>query len=160
MPLYLCRWPNGDCSFALAPNKGAAIETLDELANAEGCPLTVLRDFMVHFRLSDSGELEFEGLGEATEEAVFEQAYPVLEETRLHAPCDANGNLTPDGATMIQEAVVKERQRVRPKKVKEPDTELGREIKKVTDVPTRIVNRVIRDAASKKLEQFRSSKLH
>ena len=88
MPLYLCRWPNGDCSFVLAPNKGAAIEALDESANAEGCSLTILRDFMVHFRLSDSGELEFEGLGEATEKAVFEQAYPVLEETRLNAPCD------------------------------------------------------------------------
>ena len=88
VPLYLCRWPNGDCSFVLAPNKGAAIEALDELANAEGCSLTILRDFMVHFRLSDSGELEFEGLGEATEKAVFEQAYPVLEETRLNVPCD------------------------------------------------------------------------
>ena len=160
MPLYLCRWPNGDCSVVLASNKGAAIETLDELANAEGCPLTVLRDFMVHFRLSDSGELEFEGLGEATEEAVFEQAYPVLEETRLNVPCDKNGNLTPGGVTMIQEAVAKERQRIRPKKVKEPDTELGREIKKVTDVLTRIVNRAIRFAASKKLERFQDSKLH
>ncbi len=72
MPLYLCRWLNGDCSIALASNKGAAIETLDELANAEGCALTILRELIVHFRLSDSGELEFEGLGEATEEAVFE----------------------------------------------------------------------------------------
>ena len=160
MPLYLCRWPNGDCSVVLASNKGAAIETLDELANAEGCPLTVLRDFMVHFRLSDSGELEFEGWGEASEEAVFEQAYPVLEETRLNVPCDKNGNLTPGGVTMIQEAVAKERQRIRPKKVKEPDTELGREIKKVTDVLTRIVNRAIRFAASKKLERFQDSKLH
>ena len=61
---------------------------------------------------------------------------------------------------MIQGAVAKERQRIGPKKIKEPDTELGREIKKVTDVPTRIVNRVIRDAASKKLERFQDSKLH
>ena len=54
-------------------------------------------------------------------------------------PAIKNGNLTPDGVTMIQEAVAKERQRVRPKKVKEPDTELGREIKKVTDAPIRMI---------------------
>jgi len=37
MPLYLCRWPNGDCSFVQAATKGEAIELLDEIANAEGC---------------------------------------------------------------------------------------------------------------------------
>ena len=42
MPLYLCRWPNGDCSVVWAANKGEAIELLDEVDNAEGCPLTAL----------------------------------------------------------------------------------------------------------------------
>ena len=51
MPLYMCRWPNGDCSVVWATNKGEAIEILDEVDNAEGCPLMALRDFMVHFRL-------------------------------------------------------------------------------------------------------------
>ena len=114
MPLYLCRWPNGDCSLVLAPNKRAAIEILDESANAEGCSMTVGRDFMAQFHLSDSDELELESFGEATEEAVFEPAYPVLEETRLNVPCDENGSLTLEGVAMIQEAEVKERQRIRP----------------------------------------------
>jgi hypothetical protein len=66
MPLYLCRWPNGDCSVIRAANKAEAIEMLDEVDNAEGCPLTPLSDFMVHFRLSDAGKIECEGFGEAT----------------------------------------------------------------------------------------------
>ena len=67
-----------------------------------GLSHTELRDFMVHFRLSDAGEMEFESLGEATEEAVFEQAYPVLEETLLNVPCAENRSLTPSGVTIIQ----------------------------------------------------------
>ena len=67
MPLYLCRWPNGDCSVVWDSTKGAAVELLDEIANAEGCPLTPIRDFMVHFHLTDEGRLQLEGFGEATE---------------------------------------------------------------------------------------------
>jgi hypothetical protein len=44
MPLYLCRWTNGDCSFVFAANRGEAIEGLDEVGNAEGCPLTPIHD--------------------------------------------------------------------------------------------------------------------
>ena len=66
MPLYLCRWKNGDCSFVQAANKGEAVEILDEIGNAEGCPLTPVQDFMVHFRVSDTGELDFEEFGEVT----------------------------------------------------------------------------------------------
>ena len=73
MPLYLCRWENGDCSFVWAANKGEAIEALDEIANAEGFPIIALRDFMAHFRLTDTGELEFEGFGERTEDAVSDK---------------------------------------------------------------------------------------
>jgi hypothetical protein len=63
-PLYLCRWPNGNCSFVWATTKGEVIELLDESANAEGCPLTGVQDFMVHFRLTDTGQLEFEEFSE------------------------------------------------------------------------------------------------
>ena len=80
MSLYLCRWPNGDFSFVSAANKEAAVEALDEVDNAEGCPLSVTKDFMVHFRLVDDGTFEFEGFGEATEEAL-RQGYPILDQT-------------------------------------------------------------------------------
>jgi hypothetical protein len=36
MPLFLCGWENGDCSFVAAPTKDAAILMLDEIGNAEG----------------------------------------------------------------------------------------------------------------------------
>ena len=35
MPLFLCRWENGDCSFVVAPTKDTAIQYLDEIGNAE-----------------------------------------------------------------------------------------------------------------------------
>ena len=35
MPLYLCRWPNRDCSVVWASNKEDAIFELDEVGNAE-----------------------------------------------------------------------------------------------------------------------------
>ncbi len=154
MPLYMCRWPNGDCSVVWAANKGAAVEILDEVDNAEVCPLMALRDFMVHFRLSDEGEIQLEGFGEATEDALFQHAYPVLDKTLMDAPNDQAGNPTPEGIAMIREAVAKERKRVRLKKVKEPETELGRGIKKMMNAPTRMIDRAIRDTATKTLNQI------
>ena len=63
MPIYMCRWPNGDFSFVLAANQQEAVETLDEIDNAEGCPLSVVEEFMVHFRLEEDGSFELEGFG-------------------------------------------------------------------------------------------------
>jgi hypothetical protein len=38
MPLFLCRWPNGDCSIVLARTREDAIVELDQVGNAEDCP--------------------------------------------------------------------------------------------------------------------------
>ena len=158
MPLYLCRWPNGDCSFVFAANKGEAIECLDEVGNAEGCPLTPIPEFMAHFRLADTGEVEFEEFGGVTEDVLFEKAYPILNEAMLNAPRDAQtGALTPEGVEAVRTAVAKERERVRQKKVPEPETLLGREIKRNTDAPSRLVNRIIRKSARRRLERFQGS---
>ena len=154
MPLYLCRWPNGDCSVVRANNKGEAVELLDEIGNAEGCPLIPLSTFMVHLRISDEGEVEFDSLGEATEDALFALAYPLLNEALLNVPADEAGTLTPEGLAAVRDAVAKERKRVRLRKVKEPDTEWGREMKKIIRAPTRIIDRVIRESATKRLERF------
>ena len=155
MPLYLCRWPNGDCSFVQAATKGEAIELLDEIANAEGCPLTSVQDFMVHFHLTDSGELVFEEFGEITEDALFDTSYPVLAKALLDAPRDEqSGQPTAEGAETIKAAVVQERQRVKRKKVPQPQTEQGRRIKSQTDAPTRLVDRIVRTVGKEKLERF------
>ena len=42
VPAFLCRWPNGDCSVVMARSKADAIEKLDEVANAEDCPMVEL----------------------------------------------------------------------------------------------------------------------
>lgn len=154
MPLYLCRWPNGDCSVVRANNKGEAVELLDEIGNAEGCPLVPLPTFMIHLRISDEGEVEFDSFCEATEHVLFELAYPLLNEALLNIPTDEAGNPTPEGLIAISDAVAKERERIRRKKVKEPDTERGREMKKIIRAPTRIIDRVIRESATKLLKRF------
>jgi len=158
MPLYLCRWPNGDCSFVFAANKGEAIERLDEIGNAEGCPLIPIHEFMAHFCLTDTGEVEFEEFGEVTAEVLFDKAYPILDEAALNAPRTAQtGALTAEGVEAVRTAVAKERVRVRQKKVPEPVTLLGREIKRTADAPIQLVNRIIRKAAKKGLERFQES---
>ena len=64
MPLYLCRWPNGDCSVVWARTKEDAIVELDQVGNAEGCSLIPLRQFQVHLTVTDDGKLALESLSE------------------------------------------------------------------------------------------------
>ena len=155
MPLYLCRWTNGDCSFVIAANKGEAIELLDEAGNAEGCPLTAIHDFMVHFRFNEDEVLEFEDFAEDTLDVLVETAYPIMSEALLSAPRDEQtGDFTPEGMEIIKAAVAKERVRVKTKKVAGPGTELGRRIKKSTDAPSCLVDCIVDRVAREKLGRF------
>ncbi len=155
MPVFICRWSNGDCSFVSARSKSKAIEALDEIGNAEGCPLSVVEDFMVHFYLDDDGSFEHEGFGEATENTVWKD-YPILDETfnRIYEEIKG-GQLTREHMQVIGEAVSKERERVKAKKMKQPATHLGQEIKKVMDVPTSMIEREIKKTAMEKLREFK-----
>ena len=159
MPLYLCRWPNGDFSFVSAASKEAAVEALDEVDNAEGCPLSVVRHFMVHFRLANDGTFEFEGFGEATEETVW-TAYPILDQTADRMLEDdpgfeLAGGDTPEQEQMIKSAVEAERERVKPRPVKQPQTQLGQDIKRAMDAPTSIIDREIRKKTAERLKNFK-----
>ena len=49
MPLFLCRWLNGDCSVVWARNKEDAIVELDQVGNPEGCPITQVQTLQVTF---------------------------------------------------------------------------------------------------------------
>ncbi len=155
MPVFMCRWPNGDFSFVSARSKSEAIETLDEIANAEGCPLSVVRDFMVHFRLEEDGSFEHEGFGEVTENTIWKE-YPILDKTLDHVFGKLKGEpLTREDMQVIGEAVGKERERVKAKQMKQPATHLGQEIKKAMDVPTSMIEREIKKTAMEKLEEFK-----
>jgi len=56
---------------------------------------------------------------------------------------------------VIGEAVSKERERVKPKGVQQPETNLGQEIKKATDAPTRMIESEIKKKAMEKLKEFK-----
>jgi len=155
MPVFMCRWPNGDFSFVSARDESKAIEALDEIDNAEGCPLSVVRDFMVHFRLEEDGSFEHEGFGEVTENTIWKD-YPILDETFTRIFEEIKGGLfTTEHMRVIGEAVGKERERVKAKKMKQPATHLGQEIKKAMDVPTSMIEREIKKTAMEKLKEFK-----
>ncbi len=148
MALYLCRWQHGDFSVVQANNKEHAVEMLDEVANAEGMPLYAIKDFMVHFRLTDEGTVELEGFGESFGDHVRERVHPVLGELDV-SPYDA----APEDKARIKAAVQLERDRLKAGPAPEPDTELGKQIKAQTDMPTSFINRQIRTAAGEVLRK-------
>jgi hypothetical protein len=161
MPLFLCRWPNGDCSVVLARTRDDAIAELDQVGNAEDCPITPLRTFQIHFALTDDGELALEQFGDDTREEVLAWAYPLLE----HALSDAYGGtasetgqgLPPDQRVAIARAVARERSRLDVEKTTatEPQTEVGRDVKSRTDMPTVLIDRLVRKRATKTLKAFK-----
>jgi len=138
MPLYMCRWINGDISFIWAHSKTAAVEALDEIDNAERCPIIPIHDFMIHFGLTDQGELELQGFGEVI----------------MGAPDGFNPE-KPEGKALVMEAVERERKRVRPKPIPEPKTALGKEIKRQTGAPTSLIDEIVRRGGEKVLKKFR-----
>ena len=147
MPLFLCRWPNGDCSIVLARNKTDAIERLDEVGNAEGCPITQLHGLQVHFSLTDDGELSVSGLGDDTRSDIFEFCYPLLDNL-----------LGTEDEAAIGDAVAQERERIAvdPSAVKEPDTEIGKDLKSELGMPTTLVNKLVDHVSRERLKTVRT----
>jgi hypothetical protein len=150
MAVYLCRWPNGEFSIVSARTKDDAIELLDEWGNAEQASLTRMSDCMFDFRLSDDGQIELGGIGEATEEYIMETCYPELQK----AVSTAEGDDSDVSQRQIREAVERERARLWDNQppVKPAATQLGREIQKQLGAPSVVVDRIVRQVASKRLK--------
>lgn len=144
MPLFLCRWPNGDCSIVLARNETDAVERLDEVGNAEGCPITRLSNLQVHFTLTDEARLVLDGLGEDAEAQIFEFCYPEIVRA-----------FTEDKDVVV--AVWRERERlsVSGTSAREPATQLGRSAKAQLDMPTTLIDREVSRAAKRRLKSFK-----
>lgn len=134
---------------------------LDQVANAEGCPITKVRTFQAHFVLTDRGELALEGFGEGTKEEIVSFAYPLLDAALRDAygdeGYDSYENLPPDRRAVIASAVEQERGRIELDETQttEPQTELGREVKSQTDMPTVLIDRMVREGATKRLKRFK-----
>ena len=160
MPIYLCRWPGGDCSVVQAENEREAIIKLDEVDNAEGCPLVELDEFQVHFHLTDDGQLVLAAVGEETETALWDIAYPVLDDMHLQVAEEqadtGTSEFTPEQQERIRSAVQAERDRVTRKPVEEPETELGRDLKKHTGAATAVVNEVVRRGGQEALKKLKT----
>jgi hypothetical protein len=92
MPLYICRWQNGNVSAVSARSREDAIVLLDEIGSAEACELFPIENFMVHFRLKDKADniegaspLELEGFGGDTLDVLYDHVYPVYAKALVDA---------------------------------------------------------------------------
>jgi hypothetical protein len=92
MPLYICRWQNGNFSAVNAHSQEHAIVLLDEIGNAEACELFPIENFMVHFRLKGEASniegaspLELEGFGGETLDVLYDRVYPVYAKALVDA---------------------------------------------------------------------------
>ena len=103
-----------------------------------------LSEAQVHFALTDDGDLALDGLGDATEQDIFEFCYPALAKA-LVAGKD------------VVKAVQRERARGKGNRAepKAPATELGRRTKAELDMPTTIINRMVSKAAKRRLRSFK-----
>ena len=89
MPIYLCRWPNGDVSIAAGESEVEVADVLDEVDNSDAAELMQLDHAVaVHFKLGTRpGEegtlpLRFEDMNEELQSSIYERAYPVYNEVR------------------------------------------------------------------------------
>jgi hypothetical protein len=154
MAIYLCRWPNVDFSIVNAKTKGDAIEMLDEWGNAEQASISRMTDCMFDFRLGDNGQIELANIGESTEDDIMEPCYPVLDNALATADWDEAGpDYSEKGRNQIRKAVESERTRLWDNQppAKDAETELGREIQKQIGAASVLVNRIVREAARKRL---------
>ena len=104
MPVFCCRWPNGDISFVAARNRREAVIALDELGNAEASYIFTVAEFMLHLRLEDNGKLSFQGFGEVAHFEIMTEAYPLLESLL---------ELSRPSSSQVRQAVREERRRLK-----------------------------------------------
>lgn len=161
MPVFLCRWPNGDISIAAARTKDDMIEKLDEFGNADHADLFQLRDFMVDFTLKDDGGLRLSdfgesGFGEVAIQEIMDKAYPELEKILMSDELEKLEHSSPEYQAAIRKAVEVERNRLerRTKNAKEPKTELGKHIQKQIDAPAVMVDRIFEQVGKEVLDNL------
>jgi hypothetical protein len=112
MPLYLCRWPNGDCSIVLARNTEDAVLRLDETGAALPEYLSVMHSCLIDLALTDDGNLALENMGEDSLDEM-DDVYPILTEAhRLASNAGENERSVSERAALISAAVRAERERL------------------------------------------------
>lgn len=159
MPLFICRWQNGDFSAVNASSREEAIELLDEVGNADVAEVFTAKRFMVHFQLKkqvDNVEepvpVDFEGFGEETYDTLCERIYPVYSKAamkvhdQLHANADVPKEEYEAALKVLNDAVVTERLRnwdsKQPELSDDPDVA---ELQKQVDVPRPMAEHAVKE---------------
>lgn len=153
--LYLCRWPNGDFSVVKADTKREALVELDQWAGAEAEWLVPLENFMVDFRLDDSGTIELNEFGEETHNFVREHCYPELEAVLASAAIKSDpGQYSPVEKEIVRKAVERERTRLWNSSIEgvPAKTELGKRIQKSMGTTGAVADHYVKVAAKRILE--------
>jgi hypothetical protein len=123
--VYVCRWPNGDCSIVMAGSKREAMIALDEWDAADPSWLTPMDACLIDFRLNNRGEIELAQFGWETANLLWEKCYPVLDEVLSRYLGDRSRAAKDE----IKRAVRHERSRLRGKRpALSAKTEAGREL--------------------------------
>jgi hypothetical protein len=86
MPLFICRWSDGDCSAVFARDIQIATKMLDEIGSVsdDKCAIFEAPHFMMHFKLcdravdrvNDETPIALEYCGEQFWSQLMERAYP------------------------------------------------------------------------------------
>lgn len=159
MPLFICRWQNGDFSAVSAASRDEAMELLDEVGNADVADVFTVRNFMVHFQLKEEADdveelvpVELEGFGEETYDILRQRVYPVYSKASDEADEDwpATGEVPKEkrdaALKVLNEALVTERMRKwaskKPKFSDDPDVA---ELQKQGDVPKRVAEKAVKE---------------
>ena len=115
---------------------------------------------MFDFRLTDDGQIELADIGGATYEFVMETCHPELAKAGGSAECnEEESDFTSNGQRQIREAVELERTRLWNDQpgAKVAEAELGRDTQAQTGAPRVFVNRIVRQAATKRLNSMDAS---
>src|SRR5947207_7436823 len=159
MPLFICRWQNGDFSAVSASSREEAMELLDEVGTADVADLFTAKRIMVHFQLrkevdnlEESVPVSFEGFGEETYDTLCERVYPVYSKAsiRVHNDLHANGDVPKEeydaALKVLNDALVTERMRnwdsKKPKLSDDPDTA---ELQKELDMPRPMAEQAVKE---------------
>ena len=170
MPLFICRWQDGDFSAVSAASRDEAMELLDEVGNADVADLFTVKNFMVHFQLKTDAEnmeepvpVELEGFGEGTYEMLCERVYPVYSKVSGNVVDDllTTGEIPKEkrdaALKTLNEALVTERMRKldskKPKVSEDPDVA---ELQEECDVPRLVAEKAVKERRRRAITEMAS----
>src|SRR5260370_29229989 len=159
MPLFICRWQNGDCSAVSASSREEAMELLDEVGNADVAEVFTAKRFMVHFqlkkrvdRVEEPVPVDLEGFGEETYDTLCERVYPVYSKAsmRVHNDLHSNDDVRKEeydaALKVLNDALAAERMRSgdskKPELSDDPDVS---KLQKQVDVPRPMAEQAVKE---------------